>query len=135
MATVQHEHETHGEVASLVSGIIQDARQLIGQQMTLFQVELKHDLRRTVEACIPLAIGLSLVFVALITLAASCAYLLCWVWPELPIWAGFGIVGGCIGLAGAALALGGILKFKTFGPPGEKSVEGLKENLQWKTKT
>jgi len=133
---VQVESEPQGgEVSSLVNGIIQDARQLLVQQLTLFQVELKRDVRQALEACIPLIFGLVFLLVALITLCAGAAYLLCWIWPELPLWAGFGIIGGGLGSIGATLVLTAWLQFDSLTPPAEASVEGLKENFQWKTKT
>jgi hypothetical protein len=67
-------------------------------------------------------------------LAVALAYLCCWIWPELPVWGGFGIVGGCLALAGAALILWGKEKFDTSTLLPRESVEGLKENIQWKTK-
>ena len=41
-------------MAPLISGIIQDAQTLLRQQLTLFQTEVKQDLRRTRDAVIPL---------------------------------------------------------------------------------
>jgi len=135
MAT-QVESELHsGEVTTLVNGIIEDARRLLMQQLTLFQVELKNDLRKTLEASIPIALGGLCLLVAMIVLCISASFLLCWIWPELPYWGGFGIIGGLITVAGVALIAGGLLKFDRMNPPAEKAVEGLKENLQWKTKT
>jgi len=134
--STQVESEPKGaEISPLVNGIIQDARQLLVQQLTLFEVELKNDLRRGMEASIPLVLGVVFLLGAMITLAAAASYLLCWIWPALPLWGGFAIIGGCIAVAGIAMVIGGIQKFSHMNPPVEKSVEGLKENLLWKTKT
>jgi len=130
----QLESESPAGVSTLVGGIIQDLRQLLVQQMTLLQVEVKNDVRRTIEACIPIIFGVCILFVAAVILAAAASYLLCWLWPALPVWGGFGIIGVCTTLAGAALILIGKLRFNTFNPLPEKSLEGLKENMQWKTK-
>jgi len=135
MATQVESEPQTGEVTSLVNGIIEDARRLLIQQLTLFQVELKNDVRKTLEASIPLVLGALCLFVAMIVLCTSAGFLLCWIWPDLPTWAGFGIVGVAITVAGVALIAGGLLKFDRMNPPAEKAVEGLKENLQWKTKT
>jgi len=134
--TTQVESEPHkGELSPLVDGIIHDAKQLLVQQLTLFEVELKNDLRRSMEASIPLVLGVVFLLAAMLCLSAAAGFWLCWMWPQLPLWAGFGIVGGCIALTGVALTWTGILKFNHMNPPAEKSVEGLKENLLWKTKT
>jgi len=124
-----------GEVSTLVKGIIEDARQLLVQQLTLFHVELKRDAREALQACIPLIFGLVFFFVALLTLNIGAALLLSWIWPELPLWGSFAIIGGGVGVLAVALVAISWLQFDSLTPPAEKSVEGLKENLQWKTKT
>lgn len=127
-------HEHGGEITPLISGIIEDARRLLVQQLTLFQVELKHDLRNSIQGAIPLALGVVLLLVAMVVLSSSAAFLLCWIWPELPTWAGFAIIGVLIAVGAAVLIALGIQRIETVTPPAEKSVEGLKENLTWKTK-
>lgn len=127
------EHETG--LSSLVGGIIQDFRHLLIQQLTLFKVELKSDIRRAISACIPLMVGTFLTFVALFMLLHAAAYFLCWMWPELPYWGGYLLVGGSIALVGVGLVIWGVVQFKNFPPVPNKSIEGLKENFQWKTKT
>jgi hypothetical protein len=134
MATDLGEHDSQAGVSTLVSGIIQDARQLFVQQLTLFQVELKNDFRRTLEVCIPMICGVLVCFVAAITLDIGAGFLLSWVWEMQP-WAGLLIAGFATLLLGIALIWWGKSKFDTFSLLPEKSVEGLKENLQWKTKS
>lgn len=128
-------HVQNGEITPLIGGIIDDARQLLIQQLTLFQVELKHDLQRNIQRSIPLVVGVVLLLAALVVLAISAALLLCWIWPEIPAWAGFAIIGGLTATGGAALLATGVQQIETVTPPAEKSVEALKENLSWKTKT
>ena len=131
----QIDTETEPSVTSLLSGILQDARELIAQQLTLFQVELKNDLRRTVSALIPLVIGSAVMFVALFLLGTGAAHLLCWIFPDLPTWAGFAIVGGTVALISGLLILWGKTMLQSNNPLPDKTLEGLKENFQWKTKT
>lgn len=131
--TTKVENENGMGVASLVNGIVQDAQDLIHQQLTLFQVEIKKDIRRTRDAAIPLVIGAVVGLVSGIILSAMAAHLLHEVF-HLPLWGGFAIVGGALAVAGGALVLWGKNKFDSFNPLPEKAVEGLKENIQWKTK-
>ena len=119
----------------LISGIIQDAQTLLKQQLTLFQTEVKHDLRRTRDAAIPLAVGAAVAFVAVILLCFTLVYALVWIWPQLAPVAAFGIVTIVVGLIGGVLLFMGKSKFDSFTPLPEKTMEGLKENIQWKTKT
>jgi len=129
------ETENSPPVTTLVSGIINDAQELIRQQLTLFQVELKNDLRRTKEATIPLVIGGVVCLLAGVILCFMLAHLLEWGFrPDLPLWGAFGIVGLVLAIAGGALVFWGKSKFDAFNPLPDKSVEALKENIQWKTK-
>jgi Putative Actinobacterial Holin-X, holin superfamily III len=121
--------------SSLVSGIIQDSRQLLSQQLTLVQMELKNDLRRTIDAAVPTMIGIIIGVLALSMFLHAAAYFLCWMAPDLPFWMAYAAVGAPTALVGLCLAMWGTVLFQKFNPLPVKSVEGLKENLEWKTKT
>jgi hypothetical protein len=118
----------------LISGIISDAQTLLRQQLTLFQSEVKNDLGRTRDAAVPLGIGMAVSLMAGVFIFLMVAHLLVWLWPELPLFAAYGIVGVFLGIVGGSLVLVGRSKFAAFTPLPEKSVEGLKENIQWTTK-
>lgn len=130
---VELETDDRQSVAALVSGIIRDARQLAHQQLTLLEVELKSDWRRTLQATLPLIMGLIICFVGLIIAALAIAHLLPAIWPQLPLWGALAIVGGCLLSIGTAATVIGRHLFGTFNPPPTETVQGLKENLQWKT--
>ena len=122
-------------VTTLVSGIVHDAQQLLGQQLQLFQHEIKSDLRKTKDAAIPVAIGAGIVLVGIVLFGVALGYLLPWIWPQLPLWAGFAIAAALLGLVGGALIFWGKKQFDAFTPLPTKSLEALKENVQWVTKT
>jgi len=108
---------------------------LIGQQLKLFQVEIRNDTRRTIAATIPMLIGGLLCLVAVMILAVMAAHLIAWAWPEtVPLWGGYAIVGGVLAILGIALVFWGKAQFSKFNPLPDQTMEGLKENLQWKTK-
>jgi hypothetical protein len=119
----------------LITGIVNDAQVLIRQQLTLFQTELKNDLRRTKEASLPIAVGGVVLFLAGFFVCLSLAHVLLYYWPTMPHFCAYGTVGLLVGLVGAVLVYRGKTQFDAFNPLPEKSVEGLKENIQWKTKT
>jgi len=121
-------------VASLLSGIAQDAKHLLTEQLTLFQVEIKNDVRRLIEAIVPILVGAIVLVPAIILLGMSAAYGVCWLFPEFPTWAGFAVVGFGIAVGGGALVIWGAWSLRTVNPMPEASLQGLKENLQWKTK-
>jgi uncharacterized membrane protein YqjE len=131
-----HDHETQQPgLTSLVSGIISDAQDLVKQQLTLFQVEVKNDMRRTLAATIPIVIGGVVCLLAGIMLCVMLAHLIHWLWPDtIPLWGGYAIVGGAFAALGLALVFWGKAQFSKFSPLPDQTVEGLKENIQWQTK-
>jgi len=133
MATDFHA-DTEAPVSSLVSGIVQDARQLLVEQLTLFQGEIKNDIRRTLIAVVPIAMGAVVGFAGLLILLMGAAYFISWVIPDMPTWGGFAAVGGFIVVVAISLLFWGKTKLSEISPLPDTALKGLKENLQWKTK-
>jgi hypothetical protein len=131
---MQAETEPEVRVSTLLGGIAQDARRLFVEQLALFQVEIKNDFHRTLQACIPLLAGMLIVTPAIVLMGVAAALALCALAPDLPLWTGFAIVGGSIGIAGMTLLSWGLTALHSVKLTPEKALEGLKENLQWKTK-
>jgi len=135
MAPEQETHPSSG-LAPLISGIINDAQALLRQQLTLFQSEVKSDLERAKEAAISLIGAVVVSLLALFFIGMMLAELLIWAWPDtIARFGAYGIVGFAMAIAGGVMAYWGISKFMSFNPLPNKTVEGLKENIQWKTKT
>jgi len=135
MATGHVDTDNSLSMTSLVSGIINDGQELLKQQLHLFQVELTNDLRRTRDASIPLVIGGVVATIGALFLFVTVALWIPWQWPKVPLWGSFAIVTGLFLIAGTILVFMGKARFDAFNPLPDKTVEGLKENVQWKTKT
>jgi len=126
-------------VANLVGGIVQDARKLLVEQLTLFQVEIKNDVRRSLTALTPVLIGLAVVLSGVILLGIASANFLCWLIPEMPLWISFAIVGGATTLVGALLIFWGKSMLDAVSPTPDvainelkKTISELKENINGK---
>lgn len=130
------EVESNGEVgvATLIGGIVQDARTLFVEQMTLFQVEIKNDIRRAIAGIAPLMAGASVLFIGVILLGIAGAHLLSWAFPNLPLWGSFSLIGGIFALVGGILLWRGISMLEQVHGTPDTALKALKENLQWKTK-
>jgi len=125
---------THS-VAPLVSGIINDVQDLLKENLALFKVEVKEDLKKTKEAAAALGVGIGLAVVGGLHLILMLVFLLEWIFrPHLALWVCFGIVGAAFGGIGLALYLRGKSKLESFTPLPVESAEALKENVQWITK-
>jgi tetrahydromethanopterin S-methyltransferase subunit D len=120
-------------VTTLVSGIIADAQQLIGQQLTMFRQEIRDDLRKSRDAVLALAAGVGISLVGGVLVLIMLPLLLRWVVPELPLWVCFGIVGGVLAAIGGVLVYAGVKKFESFNPLSDQSFKAFKENLKWTT--
>jgi hypothetical protein len=120
-------------MASLVGGIIDDARHLLTQQVTLLKREVKDELSQAKRAAISAALGLWVCGMGALMLLITAALALA-EYSRIPLW-------GCYALVGAVTtALGGVLLFlarkeasdvKLVPPP--ETAGALKENYQWIT--
>jgi len=125
---------TSPSITGLVSGIVNDAQELIKQQMTLFRHELQVDIRKTKEGVLSLGIGLGVAALGGLMLVFMLVHLLQSLAPELPLWGCYGIVGGMLIAVGGILCYAGKKIFDSFSPLPNESVQALKENVRWITK-
>ncbi|HLW66202.1 MAG TPA: phage holin family protein [Gemmataceae bacterium] len=132
MAMVQ-DHPPAASMTSLVGGIIGDAEELIKQQLTLFRSEIREEFRKAQEAAIMLAIGVGVLLIGVLILELMLPLLLNWLWPVIPLWVCFAIIGGIHTIAGIILLMVAIKDFRAVHAVPERSVEALRENLQWTT--
>lgn len=122
---------TEPSVTGLVTGIINDAQELLKQQLALFKQEVKDDVRKTKEAALSLSIGIAVLLVGGLLWCWMLVYLLNWAIPSLPLWSCYGIVGLAFVTCGGAFLYMGKKRFESFNPLPDQSVKALKENVRW----
>ena len=129
---------TDESVTSLISGIIDDAQDLLTQQLALFRGEIQADFHKTKEAAAYVAAGAVLAVPGAFLLCLTLVHLLHWATSppgadpaSLPLWACYGLVGALFAVPSAILTSVGVTKFRSFNPLPDESVEALTENLQW----
>jgi len=124
------EREREPSVATLLSGIVGDAQTLVRQEITLARQEVREEIANAKEAGIKLGIAGAVLAIGglllVLTLAQALADLLNW-----PVWAGYGIVGVVLAIAGYILFSSAQKNMKQISPVPEKTVETLKENVEW----
>jgi len=120
-------------LATLVSGIVNDAQELLRQQLALFQHEVRQDVERAKEVAISLALALPFALTGGLLLCLMLVALL-HEQAHLPWWGSFGIVGGALFLISMGLGLWARQRLTTIEPTKGPAAQALKENLEWTTK-
>jgi uncharacterized membrane protein YqjE len=134
MATDTTEFRDGSNVVSLVTNIISDAQDLTRQQIELFKVEIQEGAKKAQTIAMLSAAAAAVAVIAGVVLAFAAAGWLASAFQNLPEWGAQAIVG--VVLAVVAGILFGVCKqyLDSFNLMPEKSVEAMKENLEWKTK-
>ena len=124
--------QTHNEpsLTNLVKGIIDDVQDLTKQQFALLKQELQEDMSKTRKAAMPMLVGGVVAFVGVLVLSHALALLLAWIFPALPMWGAYAIVGVLITGVGIGLFFAGEKQFEKFNPLPDRSLEALKENVE-----
>jgi uncharacterized membrane protein YqjE len=120
-------------VTSLLGGIVNDAQELIKQQLLLFKHELKDDMTRAQEVLPTLGLGVSVAVAAIFLLGLTVAHLLNWSFTALPLWGCYAIVTALFGVAGVALLYFAKKTLESL-PMSHQAAEATKENIEWLTK-
>jgi hypothetical protein len=139
MAT-EAEAPPKAEVTPLLRGIVNDLGDLLQQQLKFARAEIRDDLRKTASLTELFGFGAIVGMLGVVVLLFGLIHLLHWLTSPagadpatLPLWACFGLVGAAILATSAVLIVVGRQKLETFNPLPEKTVETVKENLEWIT--
>lgn len=89
-------------VASLLSGIVKDARDLFSQELAAAKLDIEADLRQQKYALLKLGVGGVVSGVGGALLAHMVVYALA-AHTQMPLWSSYGIVGGVIIAVGVML--------------------------------
>jgi CHASE3 domain sensor protein len=121
------------DVGTLIKAAFGDLEKLATQHIKLFQTEVKQDATRAAQGAISLIVGLNILFVGAVLLAASLALGLSAMFPDLPHWASFLIVAVLVLAAGGAFLFRARERFDAATPVVDKTREELEEDAKWLT--
>jgi protein-S-isoprenylcysteine O-methyltransferase Ste14 len=129
--------EIHNEqaqsVTGLVSGIVQDAHELLKQQFDLFKHEMHADFAKVKAGMQVLGLGAGIAFVGAILLSVALPLGLYSAFPNLPLWLAFAISGCLFVAVGAVLYWSGWVQLHAVNPLPDETGEAIKENVRWIT--
>jgi Putative Actinobacterial Holin-X, holin superfamily III len=119
-------------VPQLLTGLMQDAQQLLRQEVALATHELRRELRTTLRAVMSLGISIGIAAIGGWLLILMLVHLL-QALTALPLWACDGIVGGLLAAGGIGLLVLGTQKLAQLHLVPQDTVDTMKENVQWLT--
>jgi len=118
-------------MTSLVGGIVDDARHLLKQEVELAKSEFKRELAKTKQGAVMIGAGLAMTSVGCLLLCFMLTYLLNYLFPGIPLWGCFGIVGGVFTVGGGILLLSGVNQLGDVSLVPRRTVHELKETVSW----
>jgi hypothetical protein len=116
-------------LATLLSGIMKDAKDLLVQELTLAKLEGHDEVRQIKTAALSLGIGVGVAAVGGILLSVMLVHVLA-AYTDIPLWGCYGIVGSVFGVLGWVLLASGKHKIEEIDVMPQ-TVETMKENAQW----
>jgi hypothetical protein len=114
-------------MTALVQGIVNDAQQLIRQELTLARAEIKKDWKDLKEAGAALSVGGVLSLLGGIFMLLMVVFLLHEAGGIERMWVCYLIVGGVVGIVGSVLLIRGVKKLNSIELGPEKTIESIKE--------
>jgi hypothetical protein len=117
-------------LTQLLTGIVDDAKALLRQELALAKHEIREDLRKTQTAILSLGLGIGVAAIGGLLLILMLVHLL-QALTELPLWACYGIVGGVFVILGGVLLLLGKRTIARIEVVPQHTVETMQENVQW----
>jgi Putative Actinobacterial Holin-X, holin superfamily III len=117
-------------VTELLTGLVNDAKVLLQQEVALAKHELRAELRQIILAMMSLGIGGGIAAIGGFLLILMLVHLL-QALTALPLWACYGIVGGLFAMVGGVLLVLGKQKLAHMHLVPQDTVETMQENAQW----
>ena len=123
------QRSAESNLAALLGGIMNDAKDLLIQELTLAKLEVHDELRQIKTAALYLGIGIGAATVSGMLLSVMLVHVLA-AYTDMPLWGCYGIVGSGFGVLGWVLLASGKHKVEEIDVMPQ-TVETMKENGQW----
>jgi len=117
-------------VATLIGGIVNDAKDLLINEFTIAKLEIQQEMRKTKSAALAFAVGAGVVGIGGLFLLLMCVHGLV-VLLDIPLWGSYGLVGGFLSLVGAILLARGKQTAEQIDVIPPKTASTLRDNAQW----
>ena len=115
-------------VADVLQDILRNLQEIVRSEVRLAKVEIRHEARRAVLSGTWIAAGVVGALSAWIFLLWMVAYLLA---TSIALWAATLVVAVVMACIACVLIIGGIRRVERIEPIPERTIESVKENLEW----
>jgi len=120
--------EGERSITEVVNDIIRNIQEMFRSEIHLAKTELREEAVKAKSAGVLLGGGAVSAFFAVFFLLLMTVYALTRVVPD---WAAALIVAGLMAIVAAAMLSSGVKRFKRVHPAPERTVENIKENVEW----
>ena len=115
-------------ISDVLQDILRNLQEMVRSEIRLARVEIRDEARQAVSSGVWLAAGAVGALSAWAFLLWTLAYTLA---TRMPMWAATLVVAVGLAAAAAALITGGLRRVKRIQPIPERTVESVKESLEW----
>jgi uncharacterized membrane protein YqjE len=115
-------------VADVLQDILRNVQEIVRSEVRLAKVEIRDEARQAVSSGIWIAAGAVGALSAWMFLLWTVAYLLA---TRMSLWAATLVGAVVMACVAGVLIMGGIRRMKRIQPIPERTVESVKENLEW----
>jgi len=115
-------------VSDVLQDILRNLQEMVRSEVRLAKVEIRDEVRRAVSSSIWIAAGVVGALSAWIFLLWTVAYSL---ETRMSMWAATLVVAVVMACIASVLVIGGIRRVRRIQPIPERTVESVKENLEW----
>ena len=121
---------SEASVATLIGGIVNDAKDLLLKEFTIAKLEMQQELRKTKSAVITLGVGAGIAAVGGLFLLMMCIHGLV-VLLDIPLWGAYGIVGAILVIVGSILLARGKQTAEQIEVVPPKTAATVQDTAQW----
>jgi hypothetical protein len=131
MENLSH-HTVEPSVAVLLVGVMNDAKELLEQEVAMLKLEARDELRKAKSAAIALGIGIGIAAAGGMLLMLMLVQVLA-IFTEIPLWGCYGIVGSSLVVLGGVWLAVSKTNAEELAVAPRPTVKTQKENRQWLT--
>jgi uncharacterized membrane protein YqjE len=114
--------------SDLLQDIIRNVQEIVRSEVRLAKTEIREEAAKTKASLVLLGAGALTGFLAILFLLLMIASALALVMPN---WAAALVVGAALAVAAGVMLMGGVKSFQRIHPAPERTVQTIKENIEW----